>query len=130
MFNPLHDISGSKVMNSKINKKFLNERTLGYKRSTPQNSATPTSNYTKFFKVSGNKKKKRPKSSISYSKSGNFGQSNNKREGLSTKDTRLPSGKTRKSRPLSSRSLNKAIDNETINLRNSYADRKINQFFF
>lgn len=132
MFNPLHDIAGSKILTSKSNKKFSNERILGYKRSSPKNSPIATSNYAKFFKMSKTgKKTKRPKSSLSYSKGG---KDTEKKMEMSAKETRLPSGKTRKSRPFSSRSMFRNTERATAgaeltNTKNSYIEGKFLKFF-
>lgn len=70
MYNPLHDINGSKNFGSKSSKKIGNERVLGYRKQSPRDEASPLSNYKKIFEKTDKKKAKkaRPKSSVSYSK--------------------------------------------------------------
>lgn len=97
------------LVNKSPSKKFLDERILGYKKSTPKSEFETKPVYQSYVK------KKRPKSSVSQSKvfSKTTKKTNNE---LSTKETRLPSAKTKLSRPFSSRSVYKNIPLDQSNM--------------
>lgn len=131
MFNPLHDINGSRNFGSKVSKKFANERVLGYRKQSPREERSPMSNYQKIFEKTEKKKgkKARPKSSVSYSK-GHGSDVGEDKMGMSTKKTRIPSGKTRKSRPFSSRSIYRSHDKKGFKLGNSHIEGNFLRFFY